>query len=121
MYLKDVSYLELWRPFGSLEQNHLCNFGRGYHEKQFFEFISNLGQWFRRRCWPSCSVEHNNLCNFERWHDREHSCAVILNLDQWYRRRCCLKKTFTDEGRWKKDAGRRPITIPHIEPSAQVS
>ena len=23
---KDISYLELWRPFCSAEQNHLCNF-----------------------------------------------------------------------------------------------
>ena len=32
------------------EANHLCNFGRGCYEEQFCEFISNLGQWFRRRC-----------------------------------------------------------------------
>ena len=29
MLFKDISYLELWQPFGSVEQNHLCNFGRG--------------------------------------------------------------------------------------------
>ena len=28
----------------------VCNFGRGHYEEQFGEFISNLGQWFRRRC-----------------------------------------------------------------------
>ena len=31
------------------ERNHLCNFGRGHYDKHFFEFISNLGQWFRGR------------------------------------------------------------------------
>ena len=46
----DISYLELWQPFCSAEWNHLCNYGRGYHEEQFCEIILNLGQWFRRRC-----------------------------------------------------------------------
>ena len=36
--LKDISYLELWQPFCSAEQNHLCNFGRGCYEEQFCEF-----------------------------------------------------------------------------------
>ena len=44
---KDISYLELWRPFCTVERNHLCNFGRGYFEEQFCEIILNLGQWFR--------------------------------------------------------------------------
>ena len=47
--LKDISYLELWRPLGSGERNHLCNFGRRHHEKQFSEIILNLDKWFRRR------------------------------------------------------------------------
>ena len=50
MSFKDISNLELWRPFCSAEQKHLCNFGRGHYEEQFCQFISNLGQWFRRRC-----------------------------------------------------------------------
>ena len=50
MSFKDISYLELWRPFCSAEQSHLCNFGRGHYEEQFCEIIFNLGQWFRRRC-----------------------------------------------------------------------
>ena len=37
MSFKDISYLELWWPFCSSEQNHLCNFGRGHHEEQFCE------------------------------------------------------------------------------------
>ena len=46
MSFKDISYLELWRPFCSAEQNHLCNFGRGYYEERFCEIILNLDQWF---------------------------------------------------------------------------
>ena len=46
---KDISYLELWRPFRSVEQNHLCNFGKGHYEAQFYEIILNLDQRFRRR------------------------------------------------------------------------
>ena len=41
---KDIFYLELWRPFCSAERNHLCNFGRGYQEEQFYEIIFNLDQ-----------------------------------------------------------------------------
>ena len=50
MRFKDISYLELWRPFCSAERNHLCNFGRGHYEEQFYEIIWKLGQWFRRGC-----------------------------------------------------------------------
>ena len=50
MSFTDISYLKLWRPFCSAEQNHLCNFGRGYQEEQFCEIILNLDQWFRRCC-----------------------------------------------------------------------
>ena len=39
MLFKDISYLDLWRPFCSAEQNHVCNFGRGYYEEQFSEII----------------------------------------------------------------------------------
>ena len=44
MLLKDISYLELWWPLSSVEQNHLCNFGRVHHEEQFCEIILNLDQ-----------------------------------------------------------------------------
>ena len=33
-----------------MEQNHLCNFGRGHHEEHFCEIILNLDQWFGWRC-----------------------------------------------------------------------
>ena len=48
MSFKESSYLELWRNFCSSERNHLCNFGRGYQEEQFCEFILNLDEWFKR-------------------------------------------------------------------------
>ena len=44
MPFKDIPYLELWQPFCSAEQNHLCNFGIGCYEEQFCEIILNLGQ-----------------------------------------------------------------------------
>ena len=47
---KDISYLELWRPFCLAGQNRLCNFGRGNQEEQLCEIIFNLDQSFRRRC-----------------------------------------------------------------------
>ena len=50
MRFKDISYLELCRPFCSVKRKHLCNFGRGHYEEQFCEIILNSGQWFRRRC-----------------------------------------------------------------------
>ena len=37
-------------PLCSADPNHLCNFGRRYHEEQFCEIILNLDQWFRRNC-----------------------------------------------------------------------
>ena len=50
MSFKDISYLEPWEPLCSADPNHLCNFGRSYHEEQFSEIIFNLDQWFRRKC-----------------------------------------------------------------------
>ena len=40
----------LSRALCSVEQNHLCNFGRRHHEEQLCEIILNLDKWFRRRC-----------------------------------------------------------------------
>ena len=48
MLFKDISYLELWQPFRSAEQNHLCNLPEEYYEEQFCETNLNLGQGFRR-------------------------------------------------------------------------
>ena len=44
MLFKDISYLELWQPFCSVEWNHLCNSGRGCYEDHFCEIILNLVQ-----------------------------------------------------------------------------
>ena len=33
MSFKDISYLELWRPFRSVEWNRLWNLGRGSYKK----------------------------------------------------------------------------------------
>ena len=45
-----ISYMEILQQFCSAECNHLCNLCRGLNEEQFCEIISNLGQWFRKRC-----------------------------------------------------------------------
>ena len=50
MSFRDSSYLELFWPFCSAEQNHLCEFGTGHYEEQFCEIILNLDQWYRREC-----------------------------------------------------------------------
>ena len=50
MAFKDISYIALWQPLCSADPNHLCNFGRRYHEEQFCEIILNLDPWFRRKC-----------------------------------------------------------------------
>ena len=42
MSFEEISYLELWRPFCSAEQIHLCNFGRGYYEEQFSEIFFSI-------------------------------------------------------------------------------
>ena len=50
MPFKDISYLGLWQPFCTAEQNNLCNFGKRCYEVQFGEIILNLDQWLRRKC-----------------------------------------------------------------------
>ena len=42
MWFKNISYLELWQPFCSGEQNHLSNVCKGNYEEQFCEIILNL-------------------------------------------------------------------------------
>ena len=44
MLFKDISYLELWRPFCSVERNHLCKLGRGFNEDQLSDIILNFDQ-----------------------------------------------------------------------------
>ena len=47
MFFKGISYLQLWQPFYSTEQNHLGNFRRELYEEHFCEIILNLDQWFK--------------------------------------------------------------------------
>ena len=49
MSFKDISYLELWQPFCSVDWNHLCNIGRRHHEEKSYVINLNLNQWFRRK------------------------------------------------------------------------
>ena len=69
MSLKDIAHLELWKPFRSVEQNHLCNFRRGYNEERFCEIILNLGQWFASGAEP-----FTQFCKRASW---ESSCDDI--------------------------------------------
>ena len=48
MVLKEISNLELWRPFCLAEWNHSCNFGKGHYGEHSCEGIINLDQLFRR-------------------------------------------------------------------------
>ena len=75
MLFKEKNNLQLWRPFCSGEQNHLCNFGRGHYEKYFCEIILNLDQMlFKDISYLFCLAEWNHLCNFGRGHYEEHFC-----------------------------------------------
>ena len=49
MSFKDISYLELWRPFGSAEKTICVIFVRGHYQEQFYMIILYLDQWFRCR------------------------------------------------------------------------
>ena len=40
----NISYIEIWKPFSSTEQNYLCNFGTRYHGEYFCQIILNLDQ-----------------------------------------------------------------------------
>ena len=49
-----INWTSPFEPFRSVEQNHLCYFGRGCYEEQFCQIILNLGRWFRRSCLKDC-------------------------------------------------------------------
>ena len=42
MSFKDISYLELWQPFGSV-RNHLSNFGGRHYEEHFCDLFFEFG------------------------------------------------------------------------------
>ena len=101
---KDISYLELWQTLCSADPNHLCNFGRMYHEEQLWEIILNLDQWFCRkfclmvfliwisgspfvqRCVTICAILVESI-------KRNNSVKLIwIWVRQWFR--SCLLKYF---------------------------
>ena len=100
MSFKEISYLQLWWPFCSTEQNHLFNLSRGQYKEHIYEIILNLDvvqeMLFKDISYLQlkqlfCLVDQNHLCNFGRRHYEEHFCEIILNKDQSFRRKCCLK------------------------------
>ena len=64
MSLKEISYLEVWQPPCSVEQNHLCNFGRRHHEENLCEMILKLDQWFRWRWRLNIFLIWSYVCSF---------------------------------------------------------
>ena len=80
----------------SMEQNLKCKFERGHNEHSCAD-ISNLDQWFRRRCCLkiflicSAGAPFVHLCHFCRGLQEEQFCEIILNLNHWFKRRCRLK------------------------------
>ena len=92
MLFKDISYLELWQPFCSAEQNHLCNFGRGCYEEQlwnYFEFGPMVQEMSFIR-FLAAPLFSRTCAVFRRRHHEEHFCKVILNMDQYFKNRCLL-------------------------------
>ena len=94
-----ISYLQLWWPFCSVEQNHLYNFDRGHYEKYFCEIVLNLDLWFRR-CRLNVFLIYSSGGFFVQWsriicailvESIIRNISVILYLNQWWWRRCRLK------------------------------
>ena len=105
----------------------MCNYERGHHGQHSCEVTRNSDQWFRRRCCLKdflsgalaapfvqqsrtiCAILKEGIMGnihvklYEIW-------TSILGGD--------VKKKFTDP---RTQDGRRPITIAHLEPLAQVS
>ena len=69
---KDISYLELWVPFCSVEQNHLCTFGKGHYVK----FILNLDQCFSSRCLLNIILIWSSRSPFV--HQSGTICAILV-------------------------------------------
>ena len=94
---KDISY-QLWRPFCSAEQGHLCNASRGHYQEHFCEIILNLEQWFRNcsikyllstaQAVPLCSGVEPFECAILVAGIEKHFCEFIFYLHQCTKR--CL-------------------------------
>ena len=67
---KDISYLQIWRPFSWTELDTWCNFCRGHYEETICEIILNLDQWFSRKC-------HLKIFLAPVWQSR-HVCAILI-------------------------------------------
>ena len=87
---EDISYLELCRLFCSAKLDHLCNFIRGYHKKQFREIILKFGpvvqeeiSFIRFLIWisggPGVHWSETIYAIVGRWRYGQHSCEIILN------------------------------------------
>ena len=77
MLFKDISYLELWQPLCSADWTYLCNFASRYHEEQFCENISNLDQWFRRKCCLKVFLIWSSDSPFIHW--SVTICAILVD------------------------------------------
>ena len=125
MSLKDILYLEPWRPLGWVEWNIFCNCGRRHYGEHFCDTILNSDQEMSFKILSRALVALSPggaepFIQFSRGQDGKHSCEIILNLDEWLRRICRLKKKYTHNGRTMHD-GQKFTTKAHLESSAQVS
>ena len=80
MSFQNISYLELWRLFCSVEWNHLCNFC-----KRLLSGGNVITKYFLSRALAAPlfgGAEPFVQC---RRHHEEQFCEIILNLDQWFR------------------------------------
>ena len=65
--------------------NHLCKYGSGHYVEHFFEIL-NMEQWFKRKCRSKTFLSRAQV-------------AIL----------------FSGAEPFVPDAGRRPITIAHLE------
>ena len=89
MSFKNISYQELWRPFGLAGKTICVFFVRGHYQEQFFEIILYLDQWLSCRLktfylellQPLYLAKQNHLGNFGRSYHEEQFCEIILNFE----------------------------------------
>ena len=122
------SYLELLRPYCSVAQNHFCNFERRHHGKHSSEVIWHLDQWFRRCClkdllfWALAAIPFSGAEPFMQFWKRASWGIFIWSYMKFgpVVQEEMFKEKITEDG-GRTDTEQRPITISHLEPSAQVS
>ena len=106
MSFKDISYQELWRPFGLAEKT-MCNFCKrplsGTILWNYFVFEPVVQMSYKDiLSWALATPlfdQANRLCNFGRSHHEEQFCEIILNLNQLFRR--CLFKDYSYLKLWR--------------------